>query len=115
MVRDAFILLTLLVSKAVMPATAPKAETPLVLTLRQSVGMAPLTVRVKVRAAAVGREVCVVVEGPESFRSCRQLDGVTWTLDFVLRTGGEYIAFATSQQYRTAEIPVTVIGLGERP
>lgn len=101
------------VNKVNTPAAPPKLETPLLMTVRQSVGMAPLTLRVKVKAAAEGREVCVLVEGPESFRSCRTLYGVTWTLDFTLRSGGTYAVWAESQQFRTPELPIRVIGLNE--
>lgn len=116
--RWVFILLALLVAalgvnKASTPAAPPRAETPLVLIISQTVGMTPFTLRVKVRAAAEGREVCVVVEGPESMQSCRVLDGITWTLDFTLRTGGTYAVSAYGQQYRTPALPVRVIGLNE--
>lgn len=99
------------------PATftkVPELKVPLLLTVRQSVGMAPLSLQVKVRAEAEGREVCVVVEGPESFRSCRQLDGITWTLTFTLRSGGDYEVFATSERYRTPNAPVQVVGIEEQ-
>jgi hypothetical protein len=85
-------------------------KTPLVLTLTQSVGFAPLTLRVKARAEAEGKEVCVVVDGPEYQKACRTLDGVTWTQDFVLRNSGCYAVFAISEQYRTPEVTVRVIG-----
>lgn len=101
------------VSKVNTPAAPPTLKTPLILTIRQSVGMAPLTLRIAVRAEAEGREVCVVVEGPESFKSCRTLDGITWTLDFTLRAGGTYSVFAMSERYRTPDLPVRVIGLEE--
>lgn len=107
------VILTLLaVSKAAAPG---ELKTPLLLTIRQTIGMSPLVLRVKVRAAAEGREVCVVVDGPEYARTCRTLDGVTWTMDFTLRSGGNYSVFAVSEQYRTPEVPVRVIGLGEDP
>ena len=92
-------------------ATPPTLKTPLILTLSQQVGMAPLTLRLKVRALAEGREVCVVVEGPESMQSCRTLDGVTWWVDFTLRTGGDYVAYAESQRYRTPDLRVQVVGI----
>jgi hypothetical protein len=99
------LLLTLL---AVNTPAAP--SNPLTLTITQSVGFAPLTLRVKARAAAEGREVCVVVDGPEYQKACRTLDGVTWTQDFVLRNSGCYAVFAISEQYRTPEVTVRVIG-----
>lgn len=107
---SARLLLTLLlVNKALTPAASP---TPLLLTVRQTVGLAPLTLRVKVKAVeGGGKEVCVVVEGPESWRSCRTLSGVTWTLDFTLRSGGDYAVWAASDRYRTPDVPVRVIGL----
>jgi hypothetical protein len=109
------LLLTLLaVSKPVTPAAQPELKTPLVMTIRQSVGMAPLTLRVKARAEAEGREVCVVVDGPEYQRACRTLSGVTWTQDFVLRASGCYSVFAISEQYRTPEVTVKVIGQSEQ-
>lgn len=101
------------VSKVNTPAAPPTLKTPLVLTIRQSVGMSPLTLRVKVRAAEEGAEVCVVVDGPEYQKTCRQLWGVTWTMDFTLRTGGNYAVFAASGPYRTPESPVKVIGLND--
>jgi hypothetical protein len=106
------LLLTLLaVSKASTPATP---SNPLTLTLTQSVGFAPLTLRVKARAEAEGREVCVVVDGPEYQKACRTLSGVTWTQDFVLRASGCYAVFAISEQYRTPEVTVRVIGMSEQ-
>jgi hypothetical protein len=106
------LLLTLLaVSK---PAAPPELKTPLVLTLTQSVGFAPLTLRVKARAEAEGKEVCVVVDGPEYQKACRTLAGVTWTQDFVLRVSGCYAVFAVSEQYRTPEVTVRVIGQSEQ-
>lgn len=101
----------LLVNKALTPAAPPTLHTPLLLTVRQTVGLTPFTLRVKVRAEAEGKEVCVVVDGPESFRSCRTLDGITWTLDFTLRSGGDYSIFANTDRYRTPDVPVRVIGL----
>jgi hypothetical protein len=106
-------LLLFMLSAVNTPAAPPTLKVPLLLTIRQTVGMAPLTLRVKVRAEAEGREVCVVVEGPESMRSCRTLWGVTWTQDFLLRAGGEYAVYAVSQQYRTPDQSVRVIGMGE--
>lgn len=93
------------------PATPPTLKTPLILTLSQTVGMAPMTLRVKVKAAAEGREVCIVVDGPESTSSCRTLWGVTWVQDFILRSGGDYEVYATSEKYRTVLLPVRVVGL----
>lgn len=107
----ALLLLLLAVNTPVTPAAPPTLKVPLLLTLTQTVGMAPLTLRVKVKAAAEGKEVCVVVDGPESFRSCRTLYGVTWTQDFQLRADGCYAAFATSEAYRTPDVRVRVIGL----
>lgn len=95
------------------PANPPALKVPLLMTVRQTVGLAPLTLRVKVKAAAEGREVCVVVDGPESFRSCRTVDGITWTQDFTLRSGGTYAIYAQSGPYRTPGVPIRVIGLGE--
>lgn len=103
-------LLGLLLYKALTPTAPP---TPLLLTVHQTVGMAPMTLRVKVKAEAEGREVCVVVEGPESMQSCRTLYGVTWTLDFTLRSGGGYEVYAVSRSYRTPAVPIRVIGVGE--
>lgn len=93
------------------PAAPPTLKTPLVMTIRESVGMAPLTLRVKVRAEAEGREVCVVVDGPEYFKSCRMLDGITWTIQFILRSSGDYAVYSTSQQYRTPNVKVHVVGI----
>ncbi len=86
---------------------------PLVLIITQTVGMAPLTLRVKARADENQREVCVVVDGPEYQRSCYTPQGRTKDLTFVLRAGGEYHVFAVSDTYRTPEVTVRVIGLGE--
>jgi hypothetical protein len=105
------LLLTLLsVSK---PAAPPELKTLLLIKVSQSVGMAPLTLRVKAKALTEGREVCVVVDGPEYQKACRTLDGITWTQDFVLRASGCYAVFATSEQYRTPEVTVRVIGQSE--
>jgi hypothetical protein len=86
---------------------------PLILSIYQSVGMAPLTLRVKVKAATEGREVCVVVDGPEYHRACKTLDGITWTQDFVLRLSGCYAVFAVDGEHKTAETKVRVIGVSE--
>lgn len=95
-------------------ALATPAEKPLTMTIRQTMGMAPLTLRVKVRAAAEGKEVCIVIDGPNYYRnSCQVLNGITWTQDFELRAGGEYSVFANTEGYRTPETPVRVIGLNE--
>ncbi len=83
---------------------------PLILSIYQTVGMSPLIARVKVRAAAEGKEVCVIVDGPEYHKACRTLNGVTWTQDFELRAAGEYSIFAVSEDYRTPELKVRVIG-----
>ena len=95
---------------AMLLAAPPELKIPLLLTVRQTVGMAPLVLRVKVRAAAEGKEVCVVVDGPEYQRACRTLDGITWTQDFMLRASGEYAVFASSENYRTPEVTVRVVG-----
>lgn len=87
------------------------AVAPLVLTLHTSVGMAPMTLRTKIRADTNQREVCVVVDGPEYFRSCFTPRGVTAVVDFVLRAGGEYQVFAVSDTYRTPELTVKVVGI----
>lgn len=94
-------------------AAPPTLHIPLRMSIYQTVGMAPLTLRVKVRAEAEGREVCIIVAGPEDRRSCRTLNGITWTTDFLLRSSGEYSVFAVSERYRTPELTVRVIGLGE--
>ena len=86
---------------------------PLVLPITQTVGMAPLTLRVKVRTDTNQREVCVVVDGPEYLRSCYPPQGITKTIDFLLRMPGEYRVFAVSDTYRTPEVTVRVIGMGE--
>jgi hypothetical protein len=91
----------------------PAAILPLLLTITQSVGMAPLTLRVKVKAATEGREVCVVVDGPEYQKSCKTLSGITWTQDFVLRLSGCYAVFAVDGEHKTAETKVRVIGVSE--
>jgi hypothetical protein len=108
--KAVLLLAVLAVSKALTPA-AP--SNPLTLTITQSVGFAPLTLRVKARAEAEGKEVCVVVDGPEYQKACRTLDGVTWTQDFTLRASGCYAVFAVSEQYRTPEVTVRVIGQTE--
>jgi hypothetical protein len=72
-----------------------------------------MTLRVKTKAAAEGREVCIVVDGPEYHSDCRTLRGITWTADIELRSGGDYVVFATSEKYRTPPVPVRVIGIGE--
>lgn len=107
------ILLLLTLLAGYKPAAPPTLEIPLLMTIRQTVGMAPFTLRVKVRAAVEGREVCVVVDGPESFQSCRTLYGITWTQDFILRVAGTYAAFAYSESYRTSNVTIRVIGEGE--
>ncbi len=86
---------------------------PLIISIYQTVGMAPLTVRVKAKAAAEGKEVCVIVDGPEYRQSCKVLDGITWTQDFVLRLSGCYAVFAISGNYRTPELKVRVVGMSE--
>lgn len=92
-------------------AFAFPAEQPLKMSIHQAMGMAPFTLRIKVKAATGGQEVCVVVDGPEYHKACRILSGVTWTQDFTLYYGGEYSVFAASEHYRTAETIVTVIAL----
>lgn len=111
--RTALLLLALLlVGYNVYSAAAPPTlKTPLVLTLSSTVGMTPFTLRAKVRAQDEGREVCVVVDGPESQMSCRTLNGVAWTLDFILRSGGDYVVWATCAGYRTANLQVQVVGV----
>lgn len=94
-------------------ALVTPAEKPLTLSIYQTMGMAPLTLRVKVRAAVEGKEVCVVVDGPDYHKACRTLSGVTWTQDFMLYIDGEYEVFAVTEGYRTAETIVKVIGLNE--
>jgi hypothetical protein len=88
---------------------------PLIISIYQTVGMAPLTLRVKAKAAAEGKEVCVIVDGPEYRKACRVLDGITWTQDFILRVPGEYSVFAISENYRTPELRVRVIGFEPEP
>lgn len=94
-------------------ALAAPSEQPLKMSIYQTMGMAPMTLRVKVRAAAEGKEVCVIVDGPDYHKACRTLSGVTWTQDFMLYIGGEYSVFAIIEGYRTAETTVKVIGLNE--
>src|SRR5258706_4417588 len=95
-------------------ALAAPAEPPLKMSIYQTMGMAPLTLRVKVKAATEGKEVCIVIDGPDYYRnSCQVLNGITWTQDFVLHNGGEYSVFAVTGGYRTPEIPVKVIGFNE--
>ncbi len=96
-----------------MTAAISKLLIPLILSIYQTVGMAPLTARVKVRAAAEGKEVCVIVDGPEYRKSCRVWGGITWTQDFILRMPGCYAIFAVSDNYRTPELKLKVIGVGE--
>lgn len=97
-----------------MTSAPPELLIPLKMTISRTVGMAPMLLRVKVRAAAEGKEVCIVVDGPNYYRnSCQVLDGITWTQDFELRAGGEYAVFAVSEKYRTPELTVKVIGLGD--
>lgn len=94
-------------------ALAAPTEKPLTMSIYQTMGMAPMTLRVKVRAAAEGKEVCVVVDGPDYHKACRTLSGVTWTQDFTLYHGGEYAVFAVNESYRTPEMTIKVIGLME--
>jgi hypothetical protein len=109
-------LLVALLLWGVYKPAAPSAAETLVLTVRQTVGMSPFTLRFKVRASTEGREVCVTVDGPEYHRACRELWGVTWTQDFQLRAGGDYVVYATNREYQTPDIPVKVIGLeGSEP
>ncbi len=91
-------------------ALVPKLLIPLMISIYQTVGMAPMTARVKVRAEAEGKEVCIIIDGPEYFNSCRELYGVTWTQDFLLRVPGCYAVFAVVGNYRTPELKVKVIG-----
>lgn len=83
---------------------------PLLLIIRQTVGMAPMTLRTTIRADENQREICVVVDGPEYQKSCYTPRGVSRVMDFHLRIPGTYYVFAVSDTFKTIEREVIVVG-----
>lgn len=81
---------------------------PLLLTVRTVFGMAPMELRLSIKADENQREVCVVVDGPEYHKDCFTPRGRTQDMKFQLHTQGSYEVFAVSDTYRTRSVVVEV-------